>query len=221
MAMSPPVFDSLLYDGKPDLTLLGFTRFHVVDRNPDNTNPITQTGLDAALATILLNDPNPYICFDVELPQYPSDIRLSGGTAAVDVTIAYFTQVLRWARAAAPTAKLGFYGIGPIFDYWAANNYNTALQRPKDIWWAANTARFVTAYGGWQAANTYLAPLLSKVDFICPQFYTFYDFYETGAVGANPDVYHGWKDSSLSRMNEGRQYGKPIYRRRRQRQAEG
>lgn len=202
------IFDALSYTGKPDLSVYGFSKIHIISRNADGTTTLTQAGITAAVAAILLTDSTPVICLDIETMPY--DIRKST-PAQVDTTLTFLSQVMGWVRAAAPTSKVGFYSISPISDYWTTNMYNTAFHRQENSWWKGYTAKANSDYAAWQTANSYLSNFAATTDFVAPAFYTFYDLFEAGTDGAVPDVYNGWKDAALLTINDARRYKKPIY----------
>ena len=201
-----PVFDALVYPGKPDSASLGLSSIHIIDRNTDGTTPPNEASVRQQIATISQTDPYPVIVFDIEVKQYPFDIRFST-QALVNATIKYCTQLINWTKSANPNAKVGFYGVAPVQDYWTTNLYNSALSRADPIW-VAQLAGYQKNFLAWQNASAYMTPLIAQVDYLFPVFYTFYDIYESAPNGPN---YHGWKDAALLAIAEARKYNKPIY----------
>ncbi len=204
--LAVPVFDALGYTGKPNTIALGLRTIHLIDRNPDQTAPPNEASVRQQVAEISQADPSPVIVFDIETPEYPFDTR-SASTEAVDKTLVYFGQLIDWTRNTNPNAKIGFYGILPICDYWSVNLYHSALYRQHDPWWRSAFATFQKRYTEWQNANAYLASLVQKVDYLFPSLYTFYDSYESDLMGND----HGWKDYALLSIEEARKYNKTVY----------
>jgi len=102
-------------------------------------------------------------------------------TAQVRKNIDKLVHYLAVFRTVANRAKLGYYSVIPIRDYWSP-----VSGEPDRI-------------AAWQHANDQLGNLASAVDAIFPSIYTFY-----------PDR-AGWEVYANANIDEAQAYGKAVY----------
>jgi hypothetical protein len=196
------VFDATLFTDKPNLNPLGVPRvllgesiiFKQVGTGYDMSKPDeAATRSFARLAA----DRQQMIIIDIE--DWPIDIR-SQTDAAVQHTIDMFIQIVDWVHSERPEVKIGFYGLVPLSDYWTPVSYDKALDKSvTSPWWAEHLPQFEANFKAWQAANDRLDVLASKVDFLSPSLYTFYEDQD------------GWQRYAKWNVEEAKRYGKPVY----------
>lgn len=116
------------------------------------------------------------ICIDIE--HWP----LKMSNKEVQASIEKFVTVLNAARAISPEAKLGYYGVLPVREYWGAVEPSTSKK-----------------WRQWEAYNTRLMPLASSVDIVFPSVYTFYNRTEQ------------WVTYATQQIQMARRFGKPVY----------
>ncbi|CAK0754690.1 exported hypothetical protein [Gammaproteobacteria bacterium] len=202
-----PIFDALTYKGKPDSSALSLRKIHLIDRNPDKSEPPNEEGVRQIVAEISKTEASPVIVFDIEGFQHPTEIRRDA-KSAVDAELAYLNQLVFWAKSTNKSVKVGFFAIMPRVDYWTPNLYRAATENPTDSRWSADTANIQTHMKNLMKANAYVAALADKVDFIYPELYTPYDSYKGNPFGVN---YHGWEQFAAFTISEARKYHKPVY----------
>lgn len=193
------VFDSTLFNNRPNSNPLGAPRiiltgnvFKSVGGTLDESKPDEATVRGFAR---LADDRQQLLVIDIET--WPIDVR--GQTDAdVQHTIDMFIQICDWAHNERPNLKIGFYGVLPLQDYWTPVSYDKALHGVTP-WWTEHLPQFTANFKAWQAANDRLDVLASKVDFLAPSLYSFYDDQD------------GWQRYAKWNIEEAKQYGKPIY----------
>lgn len=153
MAQTFPVYDALLYTGKPDLATYGLQPIRVIyggelwEKNQDMDEPNLHKVAEVAKALL----PGSLVCVDIE--HWP----LKGSSLVVNKSIQKYLSIAREIRRHQPLVRLGFYGIMPIRDYWRAIKFETSAEHAQ-----------------WKEQNMSLRPLAEEVDVIFPSLYTFY-----------------------------------------------
>ena len=176
------VFDALMHRRKPFTERLGLERLRVIYANSlwpkghDQVEPMERFVRWHGRRI----QPGQLVCVDIE--HWP--LR-NAPREEIEQSIRKYTQVLRWLREEAPDdARLGYYGILPIRDYWAP---------VKQTWGETEPAE------RWEQANARLDKLAEHVDVVFPSLYTFYD---------DPQ---GWEVYAKANLEQARRYGKPVY----------
>jgi hypothetical protein len=108
-------------------------------------------------------------------------LRADESDAEIRADVTKFVQVAHLARAAAPDAKFGFYGVAPIRTYWPI------------------VAKSPDRLAAWRHLNELSAPIAANTDYVFPSLYTFYE---------DPA---GWELAAREILKEARRYGKPVY----------
>ncbi|MBI1369034.1 MAG: hypothetical protein GC162_10320 [Planctomycetes bacterium] len=170
----PALYDAMLFADKPTTAELGMRPIRMVYKSElwpagSDDSQADETRVKAIAAKVA---PGAVLCFDIE--HWPVD------DANIEATIDKLIAVADWAHAAAPTAKVGFYAIMPIRDYW------TPVQAKPD------------QLAKWHARNAKFARLAEHVDVIFPSLYTFYD---------KPDA---WVIYARANIAEAARFGKPV-----------
>lgn len=201
------IFSALEYAGMPtakELILHRIERLYVVYSNLTRTGPPDEAAMRKIVHDATRENPQPTIVIDLEVPEFPFDIRTSARTA-VDKTMAYVSRLIDAARAENPRAKVGVYGAPPLKDYWAPNHYVLANRLAGvDPWWKAKLPQAQAAYAAWTEANAYLKPLADKVDATFPSFYVLYD----EVTDRNTP---NWEIFADMLLGAARKYGKPVH----------
>lgn len=176
------VFDATLYRHKPDLSRYGLRPISMVCMSmiwqpnkhgaplPDRAL-VCRAALQAANATGIA-------VLDIE--HWP----LAGDPAVVGESIKKYETLIRWFKEAAPSVKVGYYGVAPIRNYWDSLLPNDS---PK--------------YSAWQESNDRVASIARLADVLFPSVYTFFDDED------------GWLRYAVQQIQEARRYGggKPVY----------
>lgn len=174
------VFDAINWRGKPSLAQFGLERLRIVYEGelwppgvPHNqpVEPFVRT-----LFRKLDPPPGHIVCVDVE--HWPLRAVDDNQIAA---SIDKYVQLATWIKSERPELKLGFYGIPPVREYWAAQS-TTSPESQR-----------------WRTTNDKLRLLADKVDVVFPSLYTFYPNRE------------GWTVYAEANLAEARKYGKPVY----------
>jgi len=120
------------------------------------------------------------VCVDIE--GLPLDIRLNS-LSEVEASVDFYVNHITTLRSNNPDNLFGFYGIGPIKDYW-----NTVLE----------PAGYLEL---WQEANDVISRIVDVQDVVFPSLYT---FYEDQA---------GWRKHAIANILEAKRIskGKPIF----------
>ncbi len=172
------VFDATQYRGKPDLSVYGIKPLPIVyghflweDRRTKESLP------NPSFVRIIVSHKryqSQFICLDVE--HWPID---DGKT--ISESIRKYRSLLHTVRDIRPNAKIGYYGIPPKRDYFAAIG-QPASER----------------YRAWQNINMQLAKLGAEVDIVFPSLYTFYN---------KPSE---WRRYAIGHIEAARTYNKPV-----------
>ena len=171
------VFDGLLYQGKPDLGRLGIVRIGGV--NPPVVNNRSADTVDEAQVRATLQVLQGYtgvVYLDYEqwaISQIPAP--------QIADNIKKLVRVAQIAHQAIPSARIGYYGLLPCFDYWSL---------------VKNDQKQIKL---WQDCNVRLDPISDQVDVIFPSLYTFYN---------DPQ---GWDIFAAAQLQAARRYNKPVY----------
>jgi hypothetical protein len=179
------VLDALGYRDKPDLARHGIGRAAIIGRQMWGNAP-TARALEgpppresASRLAAWAASRAPVVILDVE--HWP----VSGtDPLTVQRNQQKLVQTLRLAREGSGTAKLGYYGLPPVRDYWRALKGSGSRE-----------------FREWQAENDRLRRLAYEVDVLFPSAYTFYDDRE------------GWAKYAVAQIEEARRYAirKPVY----------
>jgi hypothetical protein len=179
IANTVPIFDALIYKAKPDLSQYGLKKIFVIyDSALWNTGERQRDTLNIPKIISIAKTipPNSLVCIDIE------DWPLKGSTDVVTRSIIKYKTVARLFKENCPTAKIGFYGILPLNDYWPSVKGKGSKE-----------------YDAWVRQNIILTEIAETVDIIFPSLYTFY-----------PDQ-KGWETYAKEHLKEARKYGKPVY----------
>lgn len=175
-ANSFTIFDGLLYAQKPQI---GMTPIRVDDRGFWKNNDRSRPDRDACQrnARTAAKD---FSHFVIDIEHWQVNIN-QDGKDKVQHSINKYVDVIQWMREAAPSLKLGVYGVPPVRDYWTP-----VRNQPGDK-------------TSWRSVNQFLKPIAEAADFIVPSLYTFYD-----------DI-PGWVAYARGNIEEAQQFGKPVY----------
>ncbi len=176
------IFDATLYKQKPDLAGFGFTPVSMIFEGPLWPNGRDRNALpdkDLVVKAAAQASKSTGIAV-IDIESWP----LTGDPAVVTQSIEKYKTVMLWFKEAAPTVKVGYYGVAPVRNYWDAL---LAPEAPK--------------YVAWQRTNDRLAEVARLGDFVCPSIYTFYE----------DQV--GWSKYAIRQIQEARRIsgGKPVY----------
>ena len=158
----------------------------------------------------------PAAIYTYDFESDPVDVRIDE-EAAVAGSIDRLRELVELGREAEPAARVGFYGLLPLRDYWVPVNYQKRVENyravhdtggPEQV--AAARAAFRKAranYLEWHAANVRLGQgtdrdprgLPAAVDYVAPSLYFFYDDPASNAVYADHNL-------RMARL-----YGRPVY----------
>jgi hypothetical protein len=147
------VFDGLLYQGKPDPSVLGMTPIIQVN-SPAAANPTPHRVDDDAVRATLsgLHGYSGLVFLDYELwPLNPA----SPGELSNNIDM--LNRVLRLAREVVPDATFGYYALLPCPEYWSVVGGDPAT------------------FKAWQTCNSALDRIAEHVDVILPSLYTYYN----------------------------------------------
>ncbi len=174
------VFDGTLYRNKPDLLRYGIRPANIIygqhfwaDLGKKNQLPERETVGRLAREAAGRGD---LVVLDIE------HWFLHRGQDEVTESLRKYLTVLQWFREAAPTLRVGYFGMLPIIDYERSSG-----------------ALGVLHYKAWQMDNDRLKPLAAAVDAVFPAPYTFF-----------PDR-DGWVSYATALIRESRRYGKLVY----------
>ncbi|MEK7068913.1 MAG: fibronectin type III domain-containing protein, partial [Patescibacteria group bacterium] len=201
------------YDNAPPRPAPGWLKRYSIQQGT-HSPILTESMVRARVATATTEDPGPFILFDIEDARYPYDIR-STTTQAVDKTIAHMKNLIDWAHAENPNAKVCMYGA-LILDFSVNARHYLMNLRVADPAWATPVARtsIINQYNALLAANDYLLPVIRKVDMFCPVFYSISQNYQAIVAGTNPpglvNYDAGWREFVRFARQRARVYGKPL-----------
>jgi hypothetical protein len=176
------VFDATLYKQKPDLTRYGLRPVSMVFKYM-----MWPAGRDGALlpdrdmvrgVALEVSKSTGIAVLDIE--HWP----LAGDSAVVEESIGKFKILIQWFKEAAPSVKVGYYGVAPQRNYW------DALQ-------PQNSPKYLE----WQKSNDRVASIARFADMLFPSVYTFYEDQE------------GWSKYAVQQIREARRIGggSPVY----------
>jgi hypothetical protein len=173
------ILDATLYLQKPDLTRYGIRPVSMVYQNV--LWPAAPDGLpdrDMVRKAAVQAQSTGIAVLDIEL--WP----LTGDPAVVEESIGKYQTVIQWFKEAAPSVKVGYYGVAPTRNYWDAVQ---PINSPK--------------YIRWQKSNDGVASIAKLADIIFPSIYTFYEDQD------------GWSKFAAGQIREARRFrgGKPVY----------
>jgi hypothetical protein len=176
------VYDGTAYIKKPDLAHSGIKPITVIysgslwnsmkdSASIPNANVIRALALHASASTGIA-------VMDIEC------WAVLGNPAAVANNIQKYRDTIQLFKQSAPSLRIGYYGIAPVWNYWIAIG-----------------GRNTPGYRVWQAENDRVASIGQLADALFPAIYTFYKDQE------------GWKEYAIAQVEEGRRIapGKPIY----------
>lgn len=189
-----PLYDSLLYDNKPDLSATGLrpiqlltSSFFWTPQELSNGSVYSDANLNRVREFTALLSADQYAVIDIET--WPT----RGTEAVVAESIRKFDAVIDVMREVNPLLKIGIYSLMPAREYWVPvlNDNET------------------TDFKAWESINARLDELAAKVDVIFPSIYTFYpDYEENGA----PRLYERdwWVEYAVENLLQARRYNKPT-----------
>jgi hypothetical protein len=148
-----PVYDALLYLGKPDLAKQGLRPIAMVYdgalwKSGESRERLNSAKISAVAKSL---DPTLLTCVDIE------DWPTAGKPELVQSTIAKYVAVISLIRRERSGLRIGYYGILP------RNDYHRAIKR-----------RGQREYDEWLLENSMLKEIARAVDVIFPSLYTFY-----------------------------------------------
>lgn len=176
-------YDSAIYDRtgvikKVDLAAYGLPRIPLVFANAIWPSGSPTSEYDGAyFRTFLVGKhlQDPVVCLDIEA------LPIKGNDPTSQTNLETLRSILRDARRALPTARLGYYAIVPDSGvYWSL-----AKERPEGI------AR-------WHAINRLTLPLALEVDIVFPSLYTY------------SDNRSEWLRAAEYKLVQAKSYGKPV-----------
>jgi hypothetical protein len=176
------VFDATLYKQKPDLSRYGLRPVSMVFKYM-----IWPVGRDVTLlpdrdmvreVAVQVSKSTGVAVLDIE--HWP----LTGDLAVVEESIGKYQTLIRWFKEAAPSVKVGYYGVAPLRNYWDSIQ---PIDSPK--------------YVAWQKSNDQVALIGRLADILFPSVYTFYEDQQ------------GWSKYAVQQIREARRIGggKPVY----------
>lgn len=176
-----PVFDDLLYEGKPDLAVYGVRAIDGVyawrfwpDGKPTDDLPALSQIEQAAKIPFK----SQVIVLDVEHWPTREPYDWLNGVEKYRTLLRQFKSFL------VPGKLVGYFGHPPVMDYWRASQDSETLE-----------------YKEWQRDNDRLADWASEVDILFPQLYAFYPNKEGWVKYATAQI------SEARRLGN----GKPVY----------
>jgi hypothetical protein len=147
-----PIFDALLFRGKPNLAhqgLLPMLMVFEVWRRGMPRDRVDREGIIAALDTL---PPDAGTVF-IDIENWP----LQGSAEVKSQSVDKYLRTAEIIRTHRPSIKFGFYGIAPSFAYWPI------VRDDKQ------------QLAEWRSVNRDLLSLKNSVDFVLPCLYTPYD----------------------------------------------
>jgi hypothetical protein len=176
-----PVFDATIFKQKPDLTRDGLKPISMVFKQnlwPQGLDGALLPDRDLVRKAAQASQSTGIAFLDIE--HWPT----TGAPAVVAENVRKYETLIQWFKEAAPSVKVGYYGVPPVRNYW------DALQ-------PANSPRYI----GWQKVNGLLASIARFEDVLFPSVYTFYE------------DQNGWTKYAVEQIRESRRIGggKPVY----------
>ena len=189
--MNPRMSEVLAQHGIPRITMVYTGRLWPHTKSSQQRKDLPNQETVEAIAKEISPNLRTLVAFDIE--HWPLDIRktafkdsddiLSGDFAQAEESREKLIQILRWAKAANPSLKYGYYSCVPIRDYFTPVGKDPGKLKQ------------------WQAANDVLLPLADAADVLFPSLYTFYEDQK------------GWQQYARGVIGEAKRLakGKPIY----------
>lgn len=176
------VFDGTLYMGKPDLSQFGLKSITIVysasmwGKSSDSQNP-PDAGTIRSIATQASRSTGIAV---LDIEKWP----LTGDPSVVANSISKYRRTIQLFKQAAPSLKVGYYGVVPVRNYWDAIGGRNS---PK--------------YRAWQTVNNGVSSIANVADALFPSLYTFYK------------DQNGWRKYAIEQIAEARRLapGKPVY----------
>ncbi len=176
------VYDGTLYVQKPDLTPFGLSPITVIYsaamwNNTEDRLSIPDAKVIRALA-LQASRSTGIAVIDIE------NWSNVGFPAKVADSVRKYQATIQLFKQSAPSLRLGYYGVVPIF------NYRDAIS-------GSNSA----GYRAWQVTNNRVAPAAQEADVLFPAIYTFQKDQD------------GWRKVAMAQIEEARRlaHGKPVY----------
>ena len=172
------IFDATQYQGKPDLSVYGIKPLPIVYGHFLWQDHKVKASLPKPYFVKKVvghkRYQSNYLCLDVE--HWPIDDE-----ETISESIRKYLSLLHTVRDIRPDAKIGYYGIPPKRDYFAAIGQQTSER-----------------YRAWQNINMQLTKLGAEVDIVFPSLYTFYN---------RPLE---WRRYAIGNIEAARTYNKPV-----------
>jgi Hyaluronidase len=176
------VYDGTLYVQKPNLTPFGVSPIMVIysasmwnstedHLNIPNAKMIQTVALQASRSTGIAV---------IDIENWPN----VGDPAKVANTVQKYQATIQLFKQSAPSLRIGYYGVVPIF------NYGNAIRDSNS-----------PEYRAWQATNDRVAAAAQAADVLFPAIYTYFKDQE------------GWQKVAIAQIKEARRLapGKPVY----------
>jgi len=151
-AQSFPVFDALLYTGKPDLTQQGLSPMRMIYSSEIWADSESRDNPNQAMITAVAKQLNASLLTCVDIENWPT----AGTPAVLKPSLAKYKSVLALIKAQKPAIKIGYYSVLPRHDYYRALK-----------------AKGQRRYDDWRRENVQIKDLAGSVDVIFPDLYTF------------------------------------------------
>lgn len=181
------VFDATAYIGQPDLTKFGMVTavsispFDLWDGDGvDESNPPNPH--NPVLLPILQQANSSQATAYIDIENWP----VSGvAPSVIAEDVQKYVTTIKSLQEIAPEAKIGFYGVAPIRDYWDVVNGGPGSPQ----------------YTAWQEENDVVAPIAKQADVLFPSIYT---------IDSDQNA---WKTYAIAQIKEARRIapGKPVY----------
>jgi Hyaluronidase len=176
------VYDGTLYMHKPDLTLLGLSPITVIYsssmwNSTEDRNNIPDAKVIQTLARQASRSTGIAV---IDIENWPN----IGFPGKVADSVQKYQATVQLFKQSAPSLRVGYYGVVPIF------NYRDAIRGSDSLW-----------YSAWQATNNRVASAAQAADVLFPAVYTFYKDQD------------GWRKVAIAQIEEARRigHGKPVY----------
>lgn len=146
-----------------------------------------------------------FVILDIESMGYGDDDR-----QAIEELTALKKLAERF-KSECPDARIAYYGVMPIRDWWAPVNYRLAkwaIENGHSDWASArNLPKYTVAYQAWLHKNNRprVVRLHEAVDVICPTIYQLY-----GDKPGERTNARRWEWYAEENIVEARKYGKPV-----------
>jgi hypothetical protein len=176
------IFDATLYKQKPDLAGHGLRPVSMIYSGvlwPKGQDRTSLPDRDVVHTVAAQASKSTGVAV-IDIESWP----LIGDPAVVGESVRKFETVIQWFKETAPSVKVGYYGVTPVWDYW---NAIQPTESPK--------------YIAWQKTNDRVASIARLEDMLFPSIYTFYE------------DQIGWSKVAIRQIQEARRIsgGKPVY----------